>query len=131
MISIGAILGGGELAGSKIDRLICRFSSALPPVQNLSTASINIVFHVPGSIVKPDYTGIRTGKFSAKLKKLMIQVSVPETMLDSPELESFFHKSIIEAIALAGKFFERKKIEFVEADYFAVIEKMKRRLQEK
>jgi hypothetical protein len=130
MISIGAILGGGELAGSKIDRLICRFSSALPPVQNLSAASVNIVFHVPGSIVKPDYSGIRTGKFSAKLKKLMIQVPVPEIMLESPELEPFFHKSIIEAIAMAGKFFAKKKIQFVESDYLAIVEEVNRRLRE-
>lgn len=31
---------------------------------------------------------------------------------------------------MAGKFFEKKKIPFVEADYLAIIEEMKRRLKE-
>jgi len=130
MISIGSILGGGELAGSKIYKLIGRFCRALPAGQNPEAFDINVVFHVPGSIAKPDYSGIRTGRFSAKAKKLMIQISVPEILLDSPELESFCHKSIIEAIAMAGKFFEKKKTPFNEADYLAIIEEMKRRLQE-
>ncbi|HEY2083782.1 MAG TPA: hypothetical protein VGI88_13450 [Verrucomicrobiae bacterium] len=129
MISIGAIFGGGELAGAKIDRLIHRFCSALPPVQDPNFPDINIVFHVPGSIVKPDYSGIRTGKFSAKSKTLMIQVAVPESLKDSPELESFLHESIIEAIAVAKMFFEKKKVQFIEKKYLSVIEEMQKRLQ--
>lgn len=129
MISIGSILGGGELSDSSVYKIIGRFCRALPPDQNSDVFDINIVFHVPGSIAKPDYSGIRTGRFSAKTKKLMIQVSVPKTLLDAPELESFLQKSIIEAIAMAGKFFKKRKIQFNETDYLAIVEDMKRRLQ--
>jgi len=123
-------MGGGELAGSRVDQLIRRFCGALPRGQSSDAFDINIVFHVPGSIAKPDYSGVRTGRFSTKAKTLMVQVSVPEILIDSPELESFFHQSIIEAIAMAGKFFEKKKIQFNEADYLAIIEEMKRQLPE-
>ena len=129
MISIGSILGGGELAGGRTDLLLRRFCSALPPIQDPDAADINIVFHVPGSIAKPDYTGVRTGRFSAKEKTLMIQVSVPEHLMDSLELESFLHKSIAEAVDIAKEFFEKKKMQFDKAEYSRVIGEMKNRLQ--
>jgi hypothetical protein len=129
MISIGSIIGGGELTGSQIHRLIGRFCRALPSVQDPVPFDINIVFHVPGSIVKPDYSGIRTGRFSAKQRKLMILVSVPDNLMDSPELESYFHKSMIEAVHLAKGFFGKKKIQFNETEYLRIIQEMKGRLE--
>lgn len=117
------------MAGSQTDRLIRRFCRAVPRVQDPDAFGVNIVFHVPGSIVKPDYSGIRTGRFSVKQKKLMVLISVPENLMDSPELEPFFHKSMIEAVHLAKGFFEKKRIEFNEVEYLRIIQEMKDRLQ--
>lgn len=130
MISIGSIFGGGELAGGKTDRLIRRFCSALPRVQNPDAADINIIFHVPGSIVKPDYQGVRTGRYSAKMRTLMVQVSIPESLMESPELEPFLDKSILEAVAAAKDFFGKRKMNFNEGEYLKVIEEMRERLKE-
>jgi hypothetical protein len=115
-------MGGGELTGSRTHRLIGRFCRAVPRVQDPDPFDINIVFHVPGSIVKPDYSGVRTGRFSVKQKKLMILVSVPENLMESPELESFLDKSMIEAVHLAKGFFVKKKIQFNEAEYIKIIQ---------
>lgn len=49
--------------------------------------------------------------------------------MDSPELEPFFHKSMIEAVHLAKGFFVKKRIEFNEAEYLRIIQGMKDRLQ--
>jgi hypothetical protein len=69
MISVGAILGGGELAGSRVDRLVRQISSAMPAGTSLDAFKINIIFHIPGSIAKPEYSSVRTRTFSAKGKK--------------------------------------------------------------
>ena len=110
-------------------RLIGRLCRALPRVQDPNAIDINIVFHVPGSVVKPDYSGIRTGRFSVKEKTLMIQVSVPENVMDSPELDSFFQKSMIEAIHLAKGYFEKKKLQFDEVEYLRIIQETRDRLE--
>ena len=40
--------------------------------------SLNVVFHVPGRLFKPEFSGVRTGRYSNKLGLLMVQVAVPE-----------------------------------------------------
>jgi len=41
---------------------------------------INIVFHVPGPIVQPDYTGIHATKLDKKTATVLIVAAVPDTL---------------------------------------------------
>jgi hypothetical protein len=109
-ISIGAVFGGGELSGTPIDRALRGLS--FPPDNSLPF-SLNVVFHVPGSIAGgPDYVGVRTGKFSRKEKMLMVQVAVPKEIIYSADVRAFLFSSVREAVRTAGPFLQKKGIEF-------------------
>jgi len=109
-ITIGAVFGGGELSGTPIDRALRGFSF---PSDDSPPFSLNVVFHVPGSIVGgPDYVSVRTAKFSRKQKMLMIQVAVPKEMIYSPNVRAFLFSSVREAVVTAAPFLRKKGVEY-------------------
>ena len=80
-----------------------------------STPFLNVVFHFPGSLITPPYTGIRTGKFSKKEQGFMIQVPVPKEIAESTikqKAENFFLDSIEQALTISRKRWEKHGIIF-------------------
>jgi hypothetical protein len=76
---------------------------------------LNVVFHFPGSLIKPPYEGLRTGRFSSKEQGFMIQVAVPESVAESSDGDTaseFFLKSIEEALELSEPRWQKHKISF-------------------
>lgn len=124
MIYISSILGGPELEGSRIDTAIKRVLSRRPPGEEGNYGSLDVVFHIPGSIVKPEYHGLRTAKFSSKEKMLMVQVSVPPDVVMSDEAEAFVIQSLKEAIRIARPRFERAGIPYPEDEYLSDVDGM-------
>ena len=110
-ISIGTVMGGPE-------SLPCE--SALKSVwgyfkSNESQPFLNVVFHFPGSLISPPYTGLRTGRFSSKEQGFMIQVAVPEEVAQSADKESaseFFLSAIEEALKLSESRWKKHNISF-------------------
>ena len=45
-----------------------------------SPLSLNVVFRIPGEVLQPDWAGLRASRYSAKERKLMIQVALPSTV---------------------------------------------------
>jgi hypothetical protein len=43
-----------------------------------SPFNVNVVFHIPGEVMVPEFEGLRSGRFSRKERTLMVQVAVPE-----------------------------------------------------
>ena len=119
MISIGAVFGGGELSDSRIDREISNMR--FPEKDTGLPMSLNVVFHVPGSIIGLDWAGVRTGRFSKKEKMLMVQVAVPEEVKQSADIRSFLFASLRNAVLVAAPFFQKKGIEFPAERYLALI----------
>lgn len=116
MIGIGAVYGGPEASDSRIYDII---NSITKVASNLtesfkfgSAPAINIVFHVPGSLSKNEFEGIRDAKFSRKDKLLMVQISVPEEKLDAEDLLDFLILSMHQANAVAFHFFTDRGIDF-------------------
>ncbi|WP_367129286.1 hypothetical protein [Saccharothrix sp. HUAS TT1] len=62
-------------------------------------ASVNVMFDVPGPVVGIDYTGIRTGSWSAKERSQIVQVAVPVMAAD--ELRDFVARALVAAVDLA------------------------------
>ncbi len=110
-ISLGAVMGGPE-------PLPCR--DALDEVWRYFKGSeggpfLNVVFHFPGSLIKPPYTGLRTGRFSPKEQGFMIQVAVPESVAQSNDKQAasaFFLWAVEEALELSESRWEKHKISF-------------------
>ena len=42
-----------------------------------SPLSLQVVFQIPGEVVRPDFSGVRTGLFSRREGRLVVQVAVP------------------------------------------------------
>jgi len=126
MISIGTVFGGSEMAFSPIAKSIDLVASFFRN-QKIGTdaGSLNIVFHVPGSLAKPDYIGARTAKFSKKKKLLMIQIAIPEKIVSSSNQISFLLDSIQQGVEIAKPVFERSRIEFPAEAYSALVEQAK------
>lgn len=124
MIYISSVLGGPEVEGSRIDRAITKVIRLRGLGQEGAYGSLDVVFHVPGSFVKPDYQGLRTAKFSRKDRKLMVQVSVPGEMVTSEDAESFVVQSLRDAVSLAGPKFDKAGIPYPEQEYLALVEEI-------
>jgi hypothetical protein len=129
MISIGAVLGGGELAQSQIKRAISDITAFFSGAEDGDFGSLNIVFHVPGSLVKPDYVGVRTARFSKKQKMLMIQVAVPEELKELSDQMEFLLNSVRLGVKLARPVFARARIEYTAEAYLALVEQAAKRFK--
>jgi hypothetical protein len=147
MIHVGAVLGGPELACSAFSEAlsgVCFPEPGMPwpePGQApdprgyrerndpRDVGSLDVVFHVPGSLLKPEHAGMRTGRLSRKERMLQIQIAVPETLLASTDgLRAFILAAIADAIDLGAQPFKRARITYPEAEYRAQLEELKRRL---
>jgi hypothetical protein len=117
VIYISSILGGPEVEGSEIDRAIKRVIGLRRSGQEGDFGSLDVVFHIPGSMVSPDYQGLRTGKFSRKERMLMVQVSVPPDIVRSDGAEGFVVRALEEAVRMAKPRFEKAGIPYPESQY--------------
>jgi len=120
MISIGSVLKGHELAGSPIDRAIVAAAKAAKELRGDfefgRMPAVNVVFHVPGNLGRPDWDGLRGAKFSKQSHLFMVQVAVPREIVDAQSCAAYVVESLFGANALAFEFFRRKKIAFPLAD---------------
>jgi len=121
MILIGAHHGGPELRGTPIERAITAAMRAAIKARGSyvegSVAAVNVVFCTPGSIVgRPDWDHGRVAKYSAKSKLVLVQVAVPEDVVERETALDFVIRELHGANALAFEFYRQKKIEFPLAD---------------
>ena len=120
MISIGADHGGPEqLPFYKELGDFMRFCKE-NRARGFQGVMINIVYHVPGTLLKPDYVGVRTGKFSRKERCLMVQVAVEEEFAaldDAKKIRQYIFETADEALGIAKSFLDRKGINYeIETD---------------
>lgn len=104
MISIGAVVGGPECSFFLVHltRLMTHCNQLR--IDTDSAWTINVVYHLPGSVIQPDYVGLRTGTFSRKQKLFVIQVGVEAEWIastNSNTVLSYIHETVDEALGLA------------------------------
>jgi hypothetical protein len=78
-------------------------------------SEINLVYHVPGSICKPDYVGMRTGRFSRKERCLMVQIAVEEdyaALDDTDQIRQYIFETADEALGLGKTELARKGLQY-------------------
>ena len=132
MISIGAIYGGPELDDSIIEHAINLAQKTAIKIRKDfkigSSPAVNVVFHVPGSISSPDWEWLRDAKFSRRDQLLMVQVAVPEEVVESSHPEKFIIDSLYGANAVAFEFYRQKGIDYPLADAEQLVEEIEKRL---
>ena len=120
MLSVGLVLGGPEESkfGQEV-RSLMKFVRKNRE-RGFGGAEVNIVFHVPGSLKKPDYVGLRTGTFSKKERCQMVQVSVEDefaTSNDTERIRRYVFDVADEAIGIGKSALEKKKLAYdIELD---------------
>jgi hypothetical protein len=128
ILYISQISGGPEVAGSRIDRMIARLIRLRGPIVEPEghTASLDIEFHVPGSILDPEHTGVRTGRLSKKHKLLAVQVGVPREILDKEEHEmaAFLLSALREAVRVATPIFQRANMPYAADEYLSLVDRI-------
>jgi hypothetical protein len=123
VIQISQIYGGPEVTGSKIDRVLTRVDQLVAGGGEGPSGSLDIVFHVHGSLLAPEHSGVRTGRFSKKERMLMLQIAVPKEVVekDEADIEQFLLASLKEAVDMAALVFRRHKIPYDQEGYLAQI----------
>lgn len=69
--------------------------------------NVNVIFHVPGDLLQPDFTGVRTGHFSKRQRWLIVQVALPESAPE--EVDEFVVEQLKAAVAEAERFVKRRR----------------------
>jgi hypothetical protein len=119
-LSLGAVLGGPEKTVA-----IQTFRTLSQQFPKGGIPFLNVVFHFPGTLITPNYSGLRTGRFSNKEQGFMIQAAVPVSIAESEqpnEIIDYFDQTIREAMALSRERWNHHKIEFPWDADFATIE---------
>src|SRR6266700_5558645 len=111
---LSEILGGPEKLDKEFDRQstsICRLKDTYErKMLSPDDGALNVVFQYPGSLLQPEFTGVRTGSFSKKKMLLAVQVAVPADILKSDQFVAEYGRLLKEAIVVGKKFLEKKGI---------------------
>ena len=67
-----------------------------------SALSVNVVYQIPGQFLQPDFEGARSGRFSRKEGRLLVQVALPAAPVGDAYEEA--RTQLAEAISLAEQF---------------------------
>jgi hypothetical protein len=103
-----AIMGGGpgqerlsRMTGaiSRVVRMLDRERGGPRPSDE---AAVDIVLHFHGTMISPDFVGIRTGSWIDAKRIQIVQVAVPEGLTDAPELQDFIVRSILAGVDMAN-----------------------------
>ena len=109
-LSIGTVIGGWSEAKRAWDEAFHAIDGRLTPAMAGLTVplNLNVVYHLPGEISSPDWTGVRTSSYSRKLAVLMVQVSVPPGM--PPDPGGFIRDTLSAAIDAAEEWAARRHV---------------------
>lgn len=110
VLSIGSVLGGTSPPtrkwGDDIRKLGLRVGTLRAGVE--SPLNLNVVFQVPGEVAKPDFQGVRTGRYSKADRLLMIQVALPEDV--PPDSDAHLVEAAYAAIDEAERWAKQRGI---------------------
>jgi hypothetical protein len=78
-LSIGQIVGGSDEASDTWRTMIAALSRSVREARAgvVSPVALNVVYHVPGPLLRPDFTGVRTGRSTRTPPGLMVQIAIP------------------------------------------------------
>lgn len=109
-LSIGSIVGGRSRSTARwreaITKLTGEVAAAARDVDSL--LNVNVIFQVPGNILKPDFDGVRTGYFSKKESSLIVQAALPE---DAPDdVDDYLKRMLDAAVDEAERWAQRRRL---------------------
>jgi hypothetical protein len=73
-----------------------------------SPLAVNVVYHIPGEHLTPDFSGVRAGTFSKEHQELLVQVALPREPASDPDTEAL--ALLRDAVRVAEVFARQKRI---------------------
>jgi hypothetical protein len=109
-LSIGAVVGGQSPSAAKWRASIRALTNAVAiAAQEIQTPiNINVIYQVPGHIIKPDFEGVRTGVYSKSKRWLIVQVALPEKAPD--DSDAYVRRTLAAAVDEAERWARKRGI---------------------
>lgn len=109
-LSIGAVIGGSTPQNARWEAGIIRLTRRVSAARGSLTAplNVNVVFHVPGDILQPEFVGVRTGSYRKRDSLLMVQVAVPAD--EPPDVDRALLALVSDALAEAERWARRRRV---------------------
>jgi hypothetical protein len=85
--------------------------------------SVNVVFQFPGSLLRPEFVGVRRGRFSKKKNMLVVEVGFPAELLHSDKFIKQYGSFVKEAVSEAKRVFDKHGVPFSLEDHLALVDK--------
>lgn len=124
VLSIGVVIGGRTPANrpwtEELARLMQEVSAASEGL--VSGLNVNVVFHIAGNLVRPEFVGVRTGSFRRTDSLLMVQVAV--TDLPPVDPRAALVSMLREAVAEAERWSAKKRLPFSPEPFDRIIEEL-------
>lgn len=127
VLSLGSIIGGGTSTNRAWSDEIARLTKDVISARTglVSTFHLNVVFHVAGNIIQPEFEGVRTGTYRKSDHLLMVQVALFEPAPENPRLHLL--ASLYQAVEAAEQWSAgRRRIAFQAQPLLEIIERIER-----
>ncbi|SRR5579875_1899095 len=122
-----SILGGPEQVDKEFDKqitvIVRRTSSLQAEMIKPDDGVLNVVFQFPGTLFRPDFAGIKVGRFVRKENLLEIKVAVSPDVICSDDFALCYASLLKKAITEAKKIFDKKGVPFSLEDHLALVDK--------
>jgi hypothetical protein len=106
-LSLGAMVGGTRPSARAWREAVMALSRRVAAARDGvdSPLRVNVVYQVPGEVVPVTFEGVRTGRYAAGDRHLLVQAALPEQAPDEPEalLIRLLHQAVDAAAAFARK----------------------------
>jgi hypothetical protein len=122
ILTFGTLIGGSGPNCRRWEEVIDELGRGIRQcIKGLDTPlKLSIAFHIPGNMLKPEFSGVRTGSYFKKLAVLVVQVAIPEKLPDDvpDHIEKVTHQAIDEAARWAAK----RRLEFDARLFHGIVE---------
>lgn len=134
MIAIGEHYCGPEHRNSRISDALGKASTVIvksrPQDFNKGQPWVNPIFVVAGTLGGPDFDGVRLGHFSKKEGGLVVEIAVPQAVVDAKNLRDPIVDGLRMANAAAFHFFDDKGLKFALRDAEGLVSQVREQLAE-
>jgi hypothetical protein len=110
VLSVGSVVGGPTPQNQRWREGITELTRAVVRSRDAveSPLNVNVVFHVPGSMLQPDFDGVRTGRFKRDANLLMVQVALPAVV--PVDVRGTLRDALKQAIGVAEEWAIKRKV---------------------
>lgn len=121
VFSIGSVVGGRTAGNRAWTDEIARLTSEVVAARAGMEAplNLNVVFHVAGNLIQPDFEGVRIGTFRKAQRLLMVQVALSEAAPPEPRPELL--GLLEDAVAEAESWSIRRRVAFDREPFTLVL----------